>query len=58
MRQLPKLNIERGKPNKGAKVQFICDRCKSPNVIQTWLSEYIAILECNNCGNKGRNVRS
>lgn len=52
------LNTLAGKKNRGAQVQFTCDRCKSYDVIQTWLSQEIAILECNKCGNKGRNIRS
>ena len=38
-------------------VPFICDKCKSDNVKQTWLNGTIALLKCLHCGNKGRNIR-
>ena len=38
-------------------VPFICDKCKSDNVKQTWLNGTIALLKCRKCGNKGRNIR-
>ena len=34
-----------------------CNDCESTDVQQTELSETLVLLKCNNCGNKGRNIR-
>jgi hypothetical protein len=38
-------------------IPFYCNNCHSDDVKQTWLNGTMALLKCNHCGNKGRNIR-